>query len=350
MRVVAEIPPELVDEIRSAVKRGNYESPEEFLQQALRTQLEIESGEQEKLMSFSEAVQTQETSEDGQASLNQMSSPKLSEPSQDRTSFEKLPVRDFDVVTIDPPELERIDTGPLWGQYNRLFPVKLTLRRLAIVLDETNSRGVPYQQFRDDTAKVAREYGFRLEEIDQERDRGRGEKFSAALPTGDKVDRSLDRFRTHFVGQMDSSGDLTGAPPNLQLVDIDNDTNEFGITQAGLEFAQIENPILDDGLRSDSPLSDAERQFYLAHVASEHPAESRAMKIVAEAILDGIDRPDPLSERVGELSEDWTAAQANTIRSGLIGRMHELGLVSRERVGSRGIGYTLTERGRQELI
>ncbi len=351
MRVVVDIPPELVDEIRSALRSGGYEDPEEFLMQALRTQLELESSEQQTLMSFGEAIETNE-------------SPSQDRPLDERTSKQsdlefadhpgeptKLPRREFDVRTVDSPSPERIDMGPLWGQYNRIFPMKLSIRHLAIRLDAEDTDGVPYKQFRDKTAEVAREYGFYLEDLDDRMGRGRGEKFSAALPTGDKVERSLDRFKTHFVGQVDSEGDLTGSLPNLQFVDIDPKAREFGITKSGLEFARLENPLLDEQDEMvEHSLSEGERRFYLDHVDAEHPEEARAMRIVADAIAEGIDRPDPLSERIGELSDDWSAAQASTIRSGLVGRLYELGLVSRERVGGRGIRYQLTDRGEEELL
>lgn len=351
MRVVVDIPPDLVDEIRSAVRSGGYEDPEEFLVRALRTQLELESDEQQTLMSFGEAVEADESPPKKRAPNEPTSE---SSPPQDvnrRKDPTELPRRDFDVRTVASPAPERIDTEPLWGQYNRIFPMKLSLRHLAIWLDGKDTDGAPYKQFRDRTAQIAREYGFWLVELDDQMGRGRGEKFSAALPTGDKVERSLDRFKTHFVGQIDSEGNLTGSLPNLQFVDIDPETQEFGITEAGLEFARLINPLLDDQDETvEHSLSDAERRFYLDNVDAEHPKEARAMRVVAAAIAEGIDRPDPLSERVRQLSEDWSAAQASTVRSGLVGRLYELGLVTRERVGARGIRYELTDRGEGELL
>lgn len=350
MRVVVEIPPDLVDEIRSAVRSGNYESPDEFLEQALRTQLELESGQQETLQTFNDAIAVGDDSDDDQETVQERSNSPPLQSNETGANLEDLSLRDFDVSTVPPPSPDRIDTGPLWGQYNRIFPMKLVVRRLAIVLDETGEARAPYEEFREKTATVARAYGFRLQEADEKLGRGRGEKFSAAFPTGDKVDRSLDRFETHFVGQFDQSGNLTGALPNLQFVDIDVESETFGLTSAGLTFAQIENPLLDEDIESEMSLSDSERRFYLDHVASEHEAEAEAMEVVAKAIANGIDRPDPLSERVSEFSDDWSAAQASTVRSGLVGRMHELGLVTRKRVGSRGIGYELTDLGDSQLL
>lgn len=350
MRVVVDIPSELVDQIRSAIEQGNYAGPEEFLEQALHTQLRLESDEQQTLTSFSEAVQPR-SHEVEQSSFRQtLASEQTSSTNEDSSELEDLSVRDFDVLTVDPPSPSRIDTGPLWGQYNRILPMKVSVRRLAIELDKAGAEGIAYDEFREQTAAVARAYGLNLKEIDKETGRGRGEKFSAGFPTGDKVESSLNRFKTHFVGQIDSTGSLTGSLPNLQFVNISSSTREFGLSDAGLDFARVENPVLDQSLRSDNPLSESERRFYLDHVNSELHAEYKAMELVAEAIVEGVNRPDPLSERVAELSEDWTSAQASTIRSGLIGRMNELGLVSRKRVGTRGVGYELTVDGERELL
>lgn len=75
-----------------------------------------------------------------------------------------------------------------------------------------------------------------------------------------------------------------------------------------------------------------------------------AMQVVANAVVERIDRSDSLSECVDELSIGWTSAQASTIRPGLVGRMYGLGLASWRRVGARGIGYELTDRGETSLV
>ena len=155
---------------------------------------------------------------------------------------------------------------------------------------------------------------------------------------------------THFVGQIDSSGNLTGSLPNLGFANIDPNERGFGLTDAGLKFARLENPLLDEDIHADSSLSAEERDFYIDHVSKQLPGEYSAMRVAAEAIDEGVDRPQPLSERIGELSDDWSEAQASTIRSGMIGRMVELELVSRHRVGSRGVGYDLTQLGEEELL
>jgi len=116
-----------------------------------------------------------------------------------------------------------------------------------------------------------------------------------------------------------------------------------------LEFADIVNPVLDKDSGADEPLSHEEREFYMSHVREVLPAEFEAMIHTANSVHKGDNRPTSLSERVAELNEDWSDAQASTNRSGLVSRMYELGLVDRHRVGQRGVGYDLTDKGHEFL-
>ena len=283
MRVVVEIPPDLVDRIRTVLRQGGYEDPEEFLQQALRTQVELEEGGDQPVQSFEDAISSGKKLEDATTAL---APPETEKPKPGRTlpHPEDLSSREFDVNLVNPPAESRIECGPLWGQYNRIFPAKLVVRRLALVLDRESKSRLSYRQFRTETAQTARTYGLRLKEVDDKKGRGRGKKLAAALPTGEKAERSLERFKTHFVGQIDSGGDLTGMTTALKFLDISEGDREFGLTEFGRKFAELENPLLDDSLDVDRSLSDTERQFYLAHTEREHPAEYNAMVTIAYAI------------------------------------------------------------------
>lgn len=352
MKMVVNVPDELVARVQTAVAEGSYDDPEQFLELALRNQLELEESEQSSLPSFGEVVggESVEQQELQTAVDEPISGVEELNYSKESDELEDLSLRKFDVQTVSLPEESRLDEGPLWGQYNRLFPVKLVVRRLAILITEDGNEAIPYKRFREETALTAREYGLRIEEVDEREDRGRGEKIASALPTGDKKDRSMERFKTHFVGQLEAGGELTGAAPDLRFVNIDPEEKSFGLTEAGLEFASIRNPLLDDGLEADQSLSAEERDFYVEHVRSEVAEEYEAMQFLAEAVMEGINRPTSLSEKVAELNDNWSEAQAKTVRSGLASRMVELGLLTRHRVGARGTGYDLTDEGRGSLL
>jgi hypothetical protein len=168
-----------------------------------------------------------------------------------------------------------LDPGPLWGQYNRVFPAKIVVRRLANMVQEQNEnssssgngvRWIELDHFQEEASQLARNYGLMIREYDQQKSRGRGEKVASGLPTGDDPDKSKNRFETHFIGYSDRNNNLTGEPPHLHFINIsDGDVSRIGITDAGLRFAELYNPLLDDGPDSDKSLSSQERSFYLEH-------------------------------------------------------------------------------------
>jgi len=349
VKIVIDIPDPLVSEIKDAVNAGGYENAREFVNTAIENQLELEEYGKEEFKTLDEAIEELDGSE--------TPTPEPEKPEEsDDVLTDGLGRQEYDAVsTVPPPNMERLGDGPLWGQYNRVFPAKIVVRRLANMIQEQNEGGSPsgnglrwieLDHFQEDAAQLARNYGLTIQEFDQKKSRGRGEKIASGLPTGDDAEKSKDRFKAHFIGKSDRNDNISGAPPNLLFVDIsDDDVARVGITEAGLAFAELYNPLLDDGPDADEPLSRDERDFYMDHTRDNLPAEYDAMTTAAEAIAEGYDRPDDLTEQISQLEADWSESQAKTMRSGIVSRMHELGLINRERVGQRGIAYTLTERG-----
>ena len=349
LKIVVDVPDDLVGRVKSVVEGEGYENAQEFVKTAIENQVEIEESGEVGFKTLEEAVSE---FDDGTSEDAQQRDVKTQELGTDG-----LGKRDYDTVpTVSPPDDDRLSSGPLWGQYNKIFPAKLVVRRLANVIREQNEDGtstpqdgilwVDLERFREETGRLARDYGLQIKEYDQKRSRGRGEKLSSGLPTGENTEKSVGRFQTHFVGRSKRDGSLTGASPSLMFVQItDEDVGRIGITEAGLEFAELYNPLLDIGPDADESLSTDECEFYLKHVQSELPAEYEAMVTAAKAIGEGDDRPNELTDRIAQLRESWSESKANTMRSGIVSRMHELGLIKRERVGQRGISYTLTEAG-----
>lgn len=347
MKLVIDLPEEMVREVRDAVRRGGYNEPHDFVVTALKNQLEIEEGGGSRYQTLEEAIEDYEDDDDSGGRAEE----------EEETATDGLGKRDYTAVpTVSPPDTDRLGMRPLWGQFNRILPVKITVRRLVnSILERNGEEGITEHAemetvnlgiFRDDTAKVAREFGRKVKEYDERKNRKRGEKMSTALPVGEDAEKSMKRFKSHFVGSMDKAGSVNGAPANLLFVNLfQGDINTIGVTDLGLEFAELRNPLLDGGPDSDRPLSDEECEFYIEHVRDEIPEEYEAMELIARAIEEGDDRPDTLTDRVSSIDSEWSQSLAKTMRSGIFSRMYDLGLVSRERVGQRGIQYTLTERG-----
>jgi hypothetical protein len=351
VKILVDIPDTLVGRIKQVIDDEMYENPQEFVTTAIENQLELEVSDVEEFKTLDEAVAEFDS---GASETSDERGPTI-EP--DDVGTDGLGQREYDTVpTVTPPDANRLTTGPLWGQYNKIFPAKLVVRRLANVIhgqneDRTSTprdgiQWIDFKHFWKETAELARNYGLQIKEYDAKKSRGRGEKLSAGLPTGDDAEKSVGRFKTHFVGRAKQDGSLTGAAPSLRLANItEQDVSRVGITEAGLEFAELYNPLLDMGPEADEPLSADERDFYMNHVRQDLPAEHEALVTAAAAIAHGHDRPDELTDRIARLQENWSESMANTMRSGIVSRMHELGLVERERVGQRGIAYTLTDLG-----
>jgi len=311
MKVVIEVPDSLVEQIRLAVESGEYDDAHEFVTTAVENQLESDETNQQKAQTLEEAIATvgaeqsheiaaENESEDGSDQKPQVDAQKAERESNPTgTSIGR---RQYDEVeTVPRPDTAQLDEGPLWGQYNRLFPVKLVVRCLANELERVedesgeSSQWINLPQFENHVADIARTVGKKVASYDEQQGRKRGEKLAAGLPTGEDAEKSMDRFQTHFVGRAEHGGSLTGAPPHLLLVNMQQK---------------------DGGTEK-----------------------------VAQAIEEGDDRPTSLTERVAYLNPNWSNSQAKTIRSGLTSRMYELGLVDRRQVGQRGTAYELTAEG-----
>jgi molybdenum-dependent DNA-binding transcriptional regulator ModE/Arc/MetJ-type ribon-helix-helix transcriptional regulator len=352
MKVVVEVS-EKVDRMREAINKGGYEDSSQFVNTAIQNQikLELDDGINDNLKTLDQAL-VQEDTDSVDVDQSELSK---SLPYEDMLV---IPENDS-VQTISLPNTERLDSGPLWGQYNRIFPVKLTLRVLTNMLSENftvSDNGqklggmISLGEFGDNVAEIARNYGMKIKAKDEEYSRTQGERLSAALPIGDDPEKSEERFKTHFVGRAEQGGDLTGAAPHMMFVNMPADNpGRIGLTEPGLEFATIRNPLLDDDVSSDCPLSEEEVVFYMEHIAENRLAEFTAMQSVATAIQNDENRPDDLTEHVASINADWSYSQARTVRSGLVSRMFELGLVRRERIGQRGVQYELTD-GSEEVL
>lgn len=359
MKIVVDVPEGLLDQVRKAIQEGTYDDAGEFVTVALENQVELELSDATNngILTLEEAIHgngNQRTHRESSTGNNQ----KLSGNNKINT----LKQRDYETVpTVPPPQGRRLDDGPLWGQYNRIFPVKLSLRALANALQNGEpsayshengySEGwVSLDEFNKQTSEIAREYGLKIKQEDENQGRGKGQKLSAALPVGDDPEKSKERFKRHFIGNVERRGNLTGAAPRLLFVNISEESpNMIGLTQEGLQFAEMWNPLIDGDISASRTLSDDESLFYINYIKNRIPDEFSALQFTAKSILQGDNRPTSLTSRVATLDDDWSSSQASTIRSGLVSRMYELGLLRRERVGQRGIAYQLTNTAKEVL-
>jgi hypothetical protein len=259
------------------------------------------------------------------------------------------------VVTVPEPADDRLMGGVLWGQFYRFLPTKSALR----VLASSSTKSQPsFALFKIEATAEAEQVGSALLEMDQSLGRKFGERLSTSFPAAD--DKSRHRYRAQYLGYVRTGdGKLEGLLPQLKFVDITRGEggDVIGITPAGLEFAKIENPLIDQGVAGEgaSAFSKTEAEFLLNHIQAKLPAEYEHMRFLAETIRDGISKREPLNQRMKQFYSEksmgsslWSDEHVNTMRAGVTSRLYELGLLERER-GADGVEYGLTELGRKFL-
>lgn len=326
MKYVVEIPAELYDQILLlATARQTRFSP--FVEAALRNQIALENSDEGPVASRSPTPERAASS--------------LARPPISPETWTGLKVDDLPWSNVEAPAKIKTTDGPLWGQYNRLFPLKFALRILAkqVAFDSKVTLASFYKEA-GERAVGARKT---LEVLDEGNEIPRGERLSAAFPQ--ERDLALKRFREQFLGRLTRDGTAVGALPEMGFVGIAPGEEAVTLTQAGLEFAKIRNPIIDGASQTDA-LSAAEADFLIKHLAEHVRGEFDFLVSILEWIRTGTNRPDNLTAQVAKAWPKWTDKMANTMRSGALGRLHDLGLVARERTGLE-VQYMLPERGIQ---
>ncbi len=334
MRAIIELPEYLVREARKLIDEGRYSDLSSFIVASIENQLTLEKSDIERGTVLVEDIR--EWKGKGRPSL----SPKISDGQRDYSG----------VQSVEYPEWKgRGEEHWLWGQINKILPIKFATRLLANEVSITGELPL-LEKFRNKAAAEARTFGLSLQEVDETEEHAWGEQLSTAFPISDKVDRALARFGSQFVGYVRGDGEISGALVELKFGNVigrDRDAR-IGLTRAGLKFAQLANPVLDERDYS-RPLSEAEIDFYLDHIARRVPWEAAAFKVILRIINDGITGREEVNREISKrLAVKWTAAQVNTERAGTMARMFQLGLLDRERDGIR-VDYRVTDRGMRWL-
>jgi Arc/MetJ-type ribon-helix-helix transcriptional regulator len=332
LKYIVDITPDLAKKVSNLVNQGRYESISQFANAAFQNQLLLEESPRETLDNLIETPISE------------------SKPSKTETPLSTLAInfKAESIKTVSPPDDAKIPNDCLWGQYNRIFPVKITLRVLANILrdNETIELGFLHSQ----AVKAAREVGLILRKEDKKSKRKYGDMLSSALPTGRNVTKTEKRFMNHFVGYYTRAGRIEGAPGALKFLNI-SENEEYkpvvGITQTGLHFAALSNPVLDEADFRTS-LSKDESLFYVKTVFQNLDREKELNRSILEKIEKGGSSPSDLNQGINHLSRGWSQAMVNTIRAGAISRLNELGLINRLRNGVN-VTYSLTKFGKEIL-
>ena len=261
---------------------------------------------------------------------------------------------------------------PLSGYYNRLLPVKFVLRMLVALT--VNHEGFDKEEGWDISiddvvtlselrqrswlsASYAKETLQLYDQLSEAKGKT-GAKISVGFPTKDE--KSKERFVSQFVGSRRKK-ELSGAIFDMGFAGISGIGSVFdsiggfthediGFTQFGLQFAMLENPVIDEieGWQDGDRFSEAEVDYLLVHFKQNVPVEWGFMVSIAEMIRDGTNNATKMNAALIS-QRDWNRSKASVYRTGVLARMQELGLVDREKSGVE-VTFVLTESGKEKLL
>jgi hypothetical protein len=292
----------------------------------------------------------------------EMKPPPTSNPSVPEVPVEfSLRISSLDGLTLLPmPESRNAgvtDLPPsewLFGQFNKPLAAKATCRALLNLLRE-KPIGIPVADASTRISSAACKLGDYLREVDRKLQTRREELFAAAFPSSEEHSaESRLRFGNQFVASL-RQDKLEGFPAALKLVATDSArTPLLSLTKAGAEFAILQNPVLDAPAGPGTKkFSEPEIKFLLAHILSCVPEETSAFFAILDAIQKEANTPESIDKYLRERFQLRTekaikATFLTTQRTGVISRLADLGLISREKKGLR-VTYLATKAGKEFL-
>lgn len=266
----------------------------------------------------------------------------------------RIPNKTFTETLVPTPIDEKIRNSPIWGQINRLAPVKFVMRILINSLIASEQTAIDLKRFNADVAQLATAFRRFAKRRDKKR-RIRGEElyvgFSKNRPS------SQQRFLNYYVGKGPLRKWTDSILTGLSLATIEeyeDGSTVVGLTEAGLKFVLLHSPIIDDFFlekkQIEAPLSEDEVSFLIGHISSARPGELEFLLFTLRAIKKGVDTPARLRNEVfnflvhKELEIKTSDKVANTMQVGMIGRLVEMRLLKIEKEAQKS-KYVLTNNG-----
>lgn len=241
----------------------------------------------------------------------------------------------------------------IFGQHNKLLPVKATCRALARLMLADSRDRLRLEKAASEIASEAVKLGDYLRHIDEESGTHRDDALSFAFPYSDSPngDKSRLRYANQFVASFTKQGTMSGLPIELRLANRDHSRNpQLLLTESGWQFAMMSNPILDLHMDGTQPkFSEEEINFMIEHIRSHVPAEAFAFGAVINAVMEGANTPEKLDDSLEKYlpkrnDKPFTRAFLTTQRAGVVSRMIDLGLLQRLRDGIN-VRYEPTAKG-----
>lgn len=349
MRYLVDLTQKEAEEIKKFINASKYQTVAQFISTAIENQIYIENAGSESLSSILVARKTPDIlSKSDLVIAKDCRNITLAEiKSQPKT----VTIPSFSELAVSLYYKAKEENCWLWGQTNKIFPVKIGLRVLYALIG--SEQWLDLEEYKEKAANVAAEYGVAIRKYEDNKNKMRDERISAGLPDG-KEFKSKFRYKGHFLAYMRKDGKLDGAMPFLRFANLNKDEkgkNFIGLTESGLNFARIENPVIDHN-DFEKSFSQAEIDFYLDYISRNVKGEASAINWVLNKIVNGVnDRGSINKELSREIAPSWgeiSEAVVNTQRAGLMARMFELGLIDKKKDGIT-VTYIITDTGRKFL-
>ncbi len=327
MKYFIDLPGHLVQEIRKVLEKGDYNTINEFILTALENQIAMEDSEITEEDLFSSTVRIPKKVS------KQKENNKLID-FKDLLSVSNL----SDIEFCEYPNKSDLqypgtdyEKSWLWGQINRIFPVKLAARIL-LKMQNDNDNSVRLEDFVKYSCEIASKFGHELSKVNNELNRSRDEKTDVALPVEGK-NKSIERYKNHFlIYQRKNDGILDGALGRMKFANINAD-GFVRLTKEGYKFAKIFNPLIDDDISSSNTLSKEEKKLYINHIKIRVPEERNPIYFFKKVISEGKQSLNEIDNEIKKIKPKWSDAVVVTQRAGSFGRMYELDLVRKTKDG-----------------
>lgn len=322
MKIIANLNPDVFDEIEELVETNGYSSVDQFIRSAVQNQITLEKE--------GESVASETNDEKSQT-----------DPFWEKDIPTNPPLADAYHVDRD----EKL----LFQQYYRFFPLIVVMAEVARVTSR-DSGPVALDKLRSHTEEEVVRIRDPLRDWEAENDVKKTERKSTGLPKSDvkNPDYSMKRFLDHYVGRVrkrDNQPLAIGS--DLKFISYqpleENDGCLVQLTPAGNELLQLGNPILNNGPEA-STLSDDERRLIAKQIQDVLPEEYSFMEFVYEVLDDSdggtytnyLDEFESfLLDSPGFDDDDPSEDRVRSATAGVLSRMVELGMMERGR--QRGV-------------
>lgn len=330
--LLISIPHKRLDEINEMISSSKYSDINQFINVAIQSQLTLErTGPPFTLKSMSK-----NDSNLGIGSL--YDSQGINFP--DRVQLHHRESKDFpSIKPIKPEKSEWI-----WGQINRVLPIKLALRVLINGLVEKGD-SLLIDEFHELLADVSTKTKQVLQQIDENENHSGSERFTTGFPKYNNTN-SKTRFVEQFGAANSKKSRPSGGLIHLGFANIDDDV--LIPTEMGLDFYRIPNNLFDVG-DTDQAFTREETKFYCKYTLKFHEGERNAFNLIYKYVQKGYNSPKKLREKLDiHLPTQWSMNQKVTQVNGAVSRMADLNLLERLKNGRR-VKYSITKFGEQIL-